>query len=148
MSAQAWMKRLIVQINPRPYALAAGIACFALGGTHASGGETSVAPADMRRIGTIDERFQSFNVEMVEVTGGRFWKPYSARDEPANPLKTTAAPVASKSDLFAKRSPIDLADARLRRFASALAPAYLRVSGTWANTTFFADSDHPPTRPP
>jgi hypothetical protein len=47
--------------------------------------------------------------------------------------------------LFAKRSPIDLADARLRRFASALSPAYLRVSSTWANTTFFADSDHPPT---
>ena len=142
------MKPLIVQINRRPYALAAAIACFALGATHASGGETSVAPADMRRVGTIDERFQSFNVEMVEVTGGRFWKPYSARNDPANPFKTTPPAVAGKSDLFAKRSPIDLADARLRRFASALAPAYLRVSGTWANTTFFADSDHPPTKPP
>ena len=30
----------------------------------------SVAPADMPRIGTVDERFQSFNVEMLEVTGG------------------------------------------------------------------------------
>jgi Glycosyl hydrolase family 79, N-terminal domain len=148
MPAQGWMKPLIIQINPRPYVLAAAIASFALGGTHASGGETSVAPADMRRIGMIDERFQSFNVEMVEVTGGRFWRPYSARDDPANLLKTTLPAVARKSDLFAKRSPIDLADARLRRFASALSPAYLRVSGTWANTTFFADSDHPPTKPP
>jgi hypothetical protein len=148
MPAQAWMKPFVIQMNPRPCALAATIASFVLGCTHASGGETFVAPAEMRRIGTIDERFQSFNVEMVEVTGGRFWKPYSARDDPANLLKTTPPAVARKSDLFAKRSPIDLADARLRRFASALSPAYLRVSGTWANTTFFADSDHPPTKPP
>ena len=35
-----------------------------------------VIPASMSRIGTIDERFQSYNVEMLEVTGGKFWKPY------------------------------------------------------------------------
>ncbi len=39
-------------------------------------GTKSLAPADMRSITNIDERFQSYNVEMVEVTGGRFWKPY------------------------------------------------------------------------
>jgi hypothetical protein len=32
----------------------------------------------MPRLGTVDERFQSYNVEMLEVTGGRFWKPYGA----------------------------------------------------------------------
>ena len=31
-----------------------------------------VAPASMARIGSVDERFQSFNVEMIEVTGGKF----------------------------------------------------------------------------
>src|ERR1044072_3496550 len=36
----------------------------------------SLAPANMLRIGTIDERYQSYNVEMLEVTGGKFWKPY------------------------------------------------------------------------
>ena len=35
-----------------------------------------LSPAEMKRIATVDERFQSYNVEMVEVTGGRFWKPY------------------------------------------------------------------------
>jgi heparanase 1 len=35
----------------------------------------SVAPSNMARIGTVDERFQSYNIEMIEVTGGRFWKP-------------------------------------------------------------------------
>jgi hypothetical protein len=34
---------------------------------------TAVAPAKMPRIGRIDERYQSFNVEMLEVIGGRFW---------------------------------------------------------------------------
>ena len=33
-------------------------------------------------------------------------------------------------------------------FAAALAPAYMRVSGTWANATFFADSDTAPPAPP
>lgn len=50
-----------------------------------------VAPATMARIGTIDERFQSFNVEMIEVTGGRFWKSY--RDNEAK----AAAPSSAKA---------------------------------------------------
>ena len=32
--------------------------------------------------------------------------------------------------------------------AARLAPAYVRVSGTWANTTYFAVSDSPPSAPP
>ena len=36
----------------------------------------SVSPATMARVGTVDDRYQSYNVEMLEVTGGRFWKPY------------------------------------------------------------------------
>jgi hypothetical protein len=90
----------------------------------------------MARIGTVDQRFQSYNVEMVEVTGGKFWKPYGADSSNA------------RSDLFAYRPPIDLANARLRRLAAALAPAYMRVSGTWANATYFADSDPAPSAPP
>src|SRR6185437_11815023 len=38
----------------------------------------AVEPANMRPTGSVDERFQSYNVEMVEVTGGRFWKPYTS----------------------------------------------------------------------
>ena len=54
----------------------------------------------------------------------------------------------NNSNLFQYRPPIDLTNARLRTLASALAPAYLRVSGTWANTTYFADSDNAPSAPP
>ena len=38
----------------------------------------SLDPAKMPAIGTVDERFQSYNIEMVEVIGGRFWKPYAS----------------------------------------------------------------------
>ena len=34
----------------------------------------SLAPASMPCIGTVDDRYQSYNVEMLEVTGGRFWR--------------------------------------------------------------------------
>jgi hypothetical protein len=90
----------------------------------------------MARIGTIDERFQSYNVEMIEVTGGRFWKPYGSSTSDGH------------SDLYEHRAPIDLTRPRLRRLAAALAPAYVRVSGTWANATYFADSGSAPSAPP
>ena len=93
-----------------------------------------LAPATMPRIGTVAERYQSYNVEMVEVTGGEFWKPYK-------PTGTDAA-------LYQYRPPLDLTDARLRKLATALGPAYIRISGTWANTTYFSDSDQAPTAPP
>ena len=51
-------------------------------------------------------------------------------------------------DLFAYRAPIDLSNPRLRTLAAALAPAYLRVSGTWANSTYFAENDETPATPP
>ena len=37
-----------------------------------------LAPSTMAKLGTVDPRFVSYNVEMVEVTGGRFWKPYKS----------------------------------------------------------------------
>ena len=43
--------------------------------TDAHAQSTAIAPSTMPRIGTVDQRFQSYNIEMVEVTGGRFWKP-------------------------------------------------------------------------
>jgi hypothetical protein len=98
--------------------------------------EPSITPASMARIGTVDERFQSYNIEMIEVTGGRFWKPYGSDTS------------GGDSDLYEYRPPIDLTNARLRKLAAALAPAYLRVSGTWANATYFADTDSAPSAPP
>jgi heparanase 1 len=112
----------------------------------------TITPSILPRIGTVDARFQSYNIEMVEVTGGRFWKPY--RSQPDIPLApppragSDPPPGRKDADLLQYRPPIDLGNARLRKLASALAPAYLRVSGTWANSTYFADSDDAPSAPP
>src|SRR5213595_2557513 len=136
-------------------------AAVAVAGAHASAlvaASLALPPGAMPRIATVDERYQSYNVEMAEVIGGKFWKPYSQ-------IKTTpkakSAPGASKSsaaafqigqdpDLFEVRPPIDLSNARLRKLATALGPAYVRVSGTWANTVYFQKSPQGPsaeTRP-
>ena len=115
----------------------------------------SIQPSAMPRVGSVDERFQSYNIEMVEVTGGRFWKPYAsqaaANAGPVTPPKAPSAnqPVGMDPNLYQYRPPIDLTNARLRKLAAALGPAYVRVSGTWANTTYFQTTDGPaPEKPP
>ncbi|MEG9436751.1 hypothetical protein JAO29_11325 [Edaphobacter sp. HDX4] len=87
---------------------------------------------------------------MVEVTGGRFWAPYkqqgkARQDEPS----AASVPAGMDPSLYRYRAPIDLSNPRLRKLAAALSPAYVRVSGTWANSTYFHDSDAPvPEKPP
>lgn len=92
--------------------------------------------SDLKLVGEIDERYQSVNIEMCEVVGGDFWIPYDLLD-----------PEKVKNGGFAalKRTipPIDLSNKKLRSLASELGPMYIRVSGTWANTTYFQDNDEP-----
>src|SRR5258708_34308857 len=45
------------------------------------------------------------------------------------------------TDPYEYRPPIKLSNPRLRKLAAALGPPYLRVSGTWMNSTFFQDDD-------
>ena len=96
-------------------------------------GQQTMMPGSMPRMGAVDARFQSYNIEMVTVTGGRFWKPYGAPPD---------------RELYAERPPIDLTNTRLRRLAAALGPAYMRLSGSWANATYFADQDENNHLPP
>jgi hypothetical protein len=131
-----------------------GIAITALVGIQKAAAQApplSLDPSRLPGLGTIDARFQSYNVEMVEVTGGRFWKPYNPSASAPSARGADNAgnmPAGGNPDLFAYREPIDLSNRRLRRLAAALAPAYLRVSGTWANGTYFAESDETPATPP
>lgn len=115
----------------------------------------SVAPSTMPRIGTVDERYQSYNVEMLEVTGGRFWAPYGPelaaalrRPAPESAASEGHTPSGMNPALYQYRPPLDLTNARLRKLAAALGPAYVRVSGTWANTTYFAEAEQAPKEPP
>lgn len=114
----------------------------------------ALSPATMKQIGTVDARYESYNIEMLEVTGGRFWKPYRGISKNAAKAGTTSAaaggdaPAGMSPDLYQYRPPLDLSNHRLRTLAAALSPAYVRISGTWANTTYFADTDAPPKDPP
>lgn len=115
-----------------------------------------LTPGTMKAVGTVDERYQSYNVEMLEVTGGKFWKSYKEIEKKASqPTAASSseaqsgdAPVGMDPGLYQYRPPLDLNNKRLRALAQALAPAYMRISGTWANTTYFSDSQTPPKAPP
>lgn len=117
-----------------------------------------LTPEIMQPIAKIDPRFLSYNVEMAEVIGGNFWKPYTSASitAPRAQVGPTASPsgggqpaVAGQNPtMFQARAPIDLSNPRLRKLAAALAPAYMRTSGTWANSIYFQDSDGPPLPTP
>ena len=109
-------------------------------------------PSQMPKLGAVDARFDSYNVEMVEVTGGRFWKPYKSADAESqakpNPAPDSNMQVGISDALFQYRKPINLTNPRLRNLAAALGPVYMRVSGSWANSTYFQDDDLPALKEP
>ncbi len=84
------------------------------------------------KLGEVDERYQGFNVEMVEVTGGRFWAPYGGAD----------------GEMFRQRGSLDLTDPRLIAIARQLGPALMRVSGTWSNNTYLEAEGETLSAPP
>ena len=114
----------------------------------------TVAPANMPRIGTVDERFQSFNIEMLEVTGGKFWKPYKDLDvesklkPPAN-QSSSSTPAGMDPGMYKYRPPIDLTNSRLRKLAAALAlPTCASVEpGRTPPTSMMQIRRHPPPHP-
>jgi hypothetical protein len=141
------------------------VTCAAMGSANPSIAEPiSLAPVAMPTISTVDVRYQSYNIEMAEVVGGNFRKPYdqkSGKESNKKSLtpKPASAPSASipgiaplqigQGTMFQLRPPINLTDTRLRKLLAALGPAYVRVSGTWANSVYFHDADTPPpTTPP
>jgi len=132
-------------------AISAGLVIAAMAVYCQQSAPLSVAPKTMPKLGTVDPRFVSYNIEMVEVTGGRFWKPYKssapAPGAPAAQLNPNQQ-VGDNAAMFQYRSPIDLTNARLRKLAAALGPSYVRVSGSWANSTYFQDDDNAAMKEP
>ena len=51
--------------------------------TQSATAQIAVSPQSMKVLGEVDPRFVSYNVEAVEVTGGRFWAPYKLAAEKA-----------------------------------------------------------------
>lgn len=103
--------------------------------------DARIEPIELRfeefaAVGEVNPRFLGYNVEMVELTGGRFWAPYENGE--AKPY----------DERFEYLPPIDLTNERILKLAAALGPSYVRFSGTWANATWFADTDSPNDQPP
>lgn len=92
----------------------------------------------LKYIGTVDERFQSYNIEMCEVIGGDFWIPYNLIDS----VKKTSNKTGFAA-LKWKIEPVNLYEKKLRNLAKGLGPTYVRVSGTWANAVYFQNNDEP-----
>jgi hypothetical protein len=101
----------------------------------------TITPSALPQLTTIDDRFQSYNVEMAEVIGGKFWKPYAKGRATTTAKPITTFEIGNDPAMFEKREPVDLANARLRKLAVALGPAYVRMSGTRANSVFFQNTD-------
>lgn len=133
------MKNLLNPLAAAALIVSLGLASSAL----ARQAPTALDPGKMPSLGMVDERYQSYNIEMIQVMGGEWWAPYVQG----------SAPAAHKAGGFANapmryRPPTDLADPRLRTLAAGLSPAYVRVSDAWANTVYFQDDDKPAAAPP
>ena len=91
---------------------------------------------------TVNPRLVSYNVEMTEVTGGTFWKAYTD----AQVDGTEAFPVikdwSNMGNLQQWYDPIDTKNPRLIKMAKELGSAWVRVSGTWANKTYYDFDGH------
>ncbi len=111
--------------------LLAATALIALGGA-IDASVPSLQLGKLARVAKVDARYQGFNIEMVEVTGGRFWAPYGG---PA-------------SERYRQRPPIDLTNPKLIALAKGLGPSLLRVSGTWANNTYLESEGEHLSAPP
>ena len=54
-----------------------------------------IKPAGLARIGVTDPRYKSYNVEMLEVTGGKFWAPYGPQRRAISPAVRGTAGLSS-----------------------------------------------------
>ncbi len=94
----------------------------------------------VKKIRTVDERMMSYNVEMTEITGGTFWKAYTAGQIAGTetfPEIKELKDFTAMEGLMQYYPPIDLYNERLRGLASELGSAWVRVSGSWATKTYY-----------
>lgn len=64
--------------------------------------------SEMKKIGTVDERYQSYNVEILEVVGGEFWKSYKLMDGLPSAEDLNYDVSQKNEKLYHKLSPVNL----------------------------------------
>lgn len=109
--------------------------------------EITLQPSGLTKRWDTDLRLVSYNIEMTEVTGGTFWKCYTpaqvAGKEAFPPLDpNVTGSFLNLTALMQEYPPIDLYNEKIRKLAKALGPAWVRVSGTWATTTYYDFDGH------
>lgn len=109
-------------------------------------------PASFTSIRERDPRMQSYNIEMTDITGGTFWKPYTSAQ--IEGYEEFVFPEGTKNIgdimkvLMEPQPPINLYEPRIRTLAAALGPVVLRVSGSWATRTYYDFDGHTGKQPP
>ena len=88
----------------------------------------------MPAMATIDDRFESYNVEMAEVIGGKFWKPYDAATLVS--LKAKAAAAQNGQFSVARHRPRSHHVPSAARLLTLAIPACGGSRARWAPPTF------------
>ena len=94
-------------------------------------------PSTLRQLRQMDQRLVSYNVEMTEVTGGTFWKAYTDAQVDGTEEFPVIQDWRDMGNLQQWYDPIDTKNERLIKLAKELGTAWVRVSGTWANKTYY-----------
>ena len=94
-------------------------------------------PDALKELRHIDPRLISYNVEMTEVTGGTFWKAYTDAQVDGTEPFPVIKDWSNMGNLQQWYDPIDTKNPRLIKMAKGLGTAWVRVSGTWANKTYY-----------
>ena len=94
-------------------------------------------PSKLTALRQIDERLVSYNIEMTEVTGGTFWKAYTEAQVDGTEEFPAIQDWRNMGNLQQWYDPIDTTNPRLIKLAKELGSAWVRVSGTWANKTYY-----------
>ncbi len=99
-------------------------------------------PTELKALRTVDPRLVSYNVEMTEVTGGTFWKAYTPEQVDGTEEFPVISDWRNMGNLQQWYDPIDTRNPRLIKMAKELGSAWVRVSGTWANKTYYDFDGH------
>ena len=97
-----------------------------------------LAGEGLEKLREMNPRLVSYNVEMTEVTGGTFWKAYTdAQVDGTEEFPMVKDWLTAMGKLQQWYDPIDTTNQRLIKLTKDLGPAWIRVSGTWANKTYY-----------
>lgn len=107
----------------------------------------TLRPSELTKLHETDARLISYDIEMTEVTGGTFWKCYtpeqiSGEEEFPQLTSTGDGSFLDLSSLMQVYEPINLYEDKIRDMAKELGLAWVRVSGTWATTTYYDFDGH------